>query len=59
MLHQLFDREHVKFYKGLNPDHVSYAKCVEMLAKGRQWGDINCQDESGDTPIHLAAKFGD
>ena len=43
LLHRLFDRENVKYYKGHYPDDVSYAKCVEVLTSdcgNRDEGDI-------------------
>ena len=59
LLHQLFDRGNINYYKGLNPYQVSYVKCVDMLAEDILRKEVNSKDKQGNTPLHLAAKVKD
>ena len=60
MLHRLFDRENVHYYKGLYPDDVSYAKCVEVLTSdcgNRDEEDILRKEINFRDAIQLKKKF--
>ena len=74
LLHLLFDHDNVHYYKGMNQDDISYARCVEVLIEKNDNPDekdllelkrvflkeINYRDhKDGNTPLHLAARLQD